>query len=148
MKLYPSIRRVCAIFALVAAGAVVPAIASAAPPVPFPSPVFTLGCAQPAPLTLSAASAQSGPEANPPIGAGQVRFEARPAVPFLSGAGRMVVGWVNTSNGANGMVDLDGPLPVLSKTVTTGSGRILVAMFAPIDGILCQVNPSASVIVA
>ena len=141
MNTYRMVVRVSATCAIGAAVALSPGIAAAGPPIPFPTVVQFLGCGQQFPFTLTFVTAESGP----PIAQGQLRIEAKPAVPWAAGASRLSVGWFNTNTLQSGFAGLDGPLPVLSKTIATGTGRIVVTMLPPLDGGICQGNSTIGI---
>ncbi|WP_031936934.1 hypothetical protein [Prescottella defluvii] len=128
------------------AGLCVPATAQALPPHPFGPPALTIGCAnQGSLMSLTGATGQSGPEQNPPIGPGELRFETFPAAPPIPAAGQVTVAWINLDTGATGTAALEGTYPYYSKTVHTGQGNIRATVFGTIDLWslpLCQSNPT------
>jgi len=140
------ILRSAAVTAAALATVAVPATAAALPPHPFGPPALTIGCAnQGSLMSLTGATGQSGPEQNPPIGPGEIRFETFPAAPPIPAAGQVTVAWVNLDTGASGMAALEGAYPDYSKTVYTGNGNIRATVFGTIDLWslpLCQSNPT------
>ncbi|ORL13050.1 hypothetical protein [Prescottella equi] len=141
----------CIIRSVAVAGAAlaavaVPATAQALPPHPFGPPAMTIGCAnQGSLMSLTGATGQTGPEQNPPIGPGEIRFESFPAAPPIPAADQVTVAWVNLDTGASGMAALEGAYPYYSKTVYTGHGNIRATVFGTIDLWslpLCQSNPT------
>ncbi len=107
---------------------------------------MTIGCPnQGSLMSLTGATGQTGPEQNPPIGPGEIRFESFPAAPPIPAAGQVTVAWVNLDTGASGMAALEGAYPYYSKTVYTGHGNIRATVFGTIDLWslpLCQSNPT------
>lgn len=102
----------------------------------FPAPTFGCGVAG-NPMTVTVASAQAGPNFPLPpwIERGNLRFQAVPAhlaVPKESG---LQVAWLNLTTMKSGVVPLDDTVlnvPTLSKTVDTGEGTVLAALFGQV----------------
>ena len=78
----------------VAAAALFTGVAAAAPPQGLGTAV-TIGCLNQGSLaSFSAITAQPGPEASPPIGAGEVLFTSAPALGPVPAAGQVTVAWL------------------------------------------------------
>lgn len=120
--------------------------ASADPPHPFGGAAVTIGCPNQGSLaSMTGLTGQSGPEANPPIAKGDIRFESFPAAAPIPAAGQVTVAWVNTDTGKAGIVDLVGTYPYLSATVNTGVGNVVATAFGSINwgsSPICQSNPT------
>lgn len=107
-------------------------------PQPFAYPAPTLGCGVGGPVTVTVASAQSGPNFPIPpwIERGSLRFQAIPGFVDVPKASNLSVAWINLGNLQGGVVPLDdnlGGIPTLSKTVKTGNGPVLAALFGGVD---------------
>ncbi|MBJ8337667.1 hypothetical protein JGU71_02095 [Antrihabitans sp. YC3-6] len=108
-------------------------------PQPFIYPAPTLGCGiAGAPATVTVASAQGGPNFPIPpwINKGELRFQAIPGFVDIPKTSNLSVAWINLSTFKGGIVTLDDNLagiPTLSKTVPTGSGPVLAAMFGGVS---------------
>ncbi|PTR27494.1 hypothetical protein C8K36_104116 [Rhodococcus sp. OK519] len=103
----------------------------------FPAPTFGCGVAG-NPMTVTVASAQSGPNFPIPpwIERGNLRFQALPAHLDLPKKSDLQVAWFNTTTLEGGVVPLDDTImnvPTLSKTVATGEGNVLAAMFGQVS---------------
>lgn len=135
-----------ALAAAAAATVAIPATADALSPHPFGPPALTIGCAnQGSLMSLTGATGQSGPEQDPPIGPGEIRFSTFPAAPPIPAAGQVTVAWINLDTGATGVAALEGTYPYYAKTVYTGHGNIRATVFGTIDLFslpLCQNNPT------
>lgn len=102
----------------------------------FPAPTFGCGMAG-SPVTATVASAQSGPNFPMPpwIERGQLRFQALPAHAEIPQQSDLRVAWFNTTTLQGGVVPLDDTVmnvPLLAKTVATGQGNILAAVFGQV----------------
>jgi len=127
-------------------------IAGAFQPFFFSSPTF--GCAG-SPVTMTIASGEAGSNgvSNGLNGSyGTVRYQATPATSgFPIGSG-LSVAWLNTGNGRSGVTPLNDmtayKLPSLSKTVNTGPGTVISAMWGSIayPGGTCVVTPTVGAI--
>lgn len=117
---------------------------------PFAYPAPTLGCGLgDKGITLTAAEAQAGPSLLPSIPEGSLRFQAVPAaldVPVTSG---LRVAWLNSGTGAYGFDPLDDTVeligtPTLSKTVETGKGTVIAALFGTVKYLAstCSILPT------
>ncbi|AQA20720.1 putative secreted protein [Rhodococcus sp. MTM3W5.2] len=137
-------RMILTLAAPAAAAVLVAGPATALPPHPFGLPALTIGCPnQASPMSLTAATGQSGPE--PGIAPGEIRFQSFPAAPPIPAAGQVTVAWLNTTTGRNGVVNLEGAYPYQSKTVFTGHGEVIATAFASISlgpAVICQNNPT------
>lgn len=104
-------------------------------PTPFAYPAPTLGCGiGNAPVTVTVASAQSGPNFPIPpwVERGDLRFQAIPGFVDVPKSSDLSVAWINLGTLQGGVVKLDdniGGIPTLSKTVKTGEGTVLAALF-------------------
>ncbi|WP_430332555.1 hypothetical protein [Rhodococcus sp. ACT016] len=102
----------------------------------FPAPTFGCGVAD-NPMTVTVASAQAGPNFPLPpwIARGNLRFQAVPAHLEIPKQSDLQVAWFNTTTLKGGVVPLDDTLlnvPTLSKTVDTGEGNVLAALFGQV----------------
>ncbi|GAB2647689.1 hypothetical protein ABI214_01890 [Prescottella soli] len=102
----------------------------------FPAPTFGCGVAG-NPMTVTVASAQAGPNFPLPpwIERGKLRFQAVPAHLDIPKESDLQVAWFNTTTLKGGVVPLDDSLanvPTLSKTVDTGEGNVLAALFGQV----------------
>lgn len=110
----------------------------------FPAPTFGCGVAD-NPMTVTVVSAQSGPNFPLPpwVERGQLRFQALPAHLGIPKKSDLQVAWFNTTTLKGGVVPLDDSIvnvPTLSKTVETGEGNVLAAMFGQVgyeSGVTC-----------
>ncbi len=108
-------------------------------PQSFMYPAPTLGCGVgTAPATVTLALAQSGPNFPIPpwIERGQLRFQALPGHVDVPKSSDLSVAWFNLATFKGGIVKLDdniNGIPTLSKTVPTGSGTVLAAMFGGVS---------------
>lgn len=105
---------------------------------PFAYPAPTLGCGVGGPVTVTVASAQPGPNFPIPpwIERGSLRFQAIPGFVDVPKSSNLSVAWINLGNFQGGVVPLDdnlGGIPTLSKTVKTGNGPVLAALFGGVD---------------
>ncbi len=104
-------------------------------PQSFMYPAPTLGCGVGStPATVTLALAQAGPNFPIPpwIERGQMRFQALPGHVDVPKTSDLSVAWFNLATFKGGIVKLDdniGGIPTLSKTVPTGQGTVLAAMF-------------------
>ncbi|QBJ94596.1 hypothetical protein ERC79_00380 [Rhodococcus sp. ABRD24] len=102
----------------------------------FPAPTFGCGVAG-NPMTVTVANAQAGPNFPIPpwIERGNLRFQAIPAHVDIPKQSDLRVAWFNTTTMKGGLAPLDDNLlnvPTLSKTVTTGEGTVIAAMFGQV----------------
>ncbi|RVW08749.1 hypothetical protein EGT67_14585 [Prescottella agglutinans] len=102
----------------------------------FPAPTFGCGVAG-NPMTVTVASAQAGPNFPLPpwIERGKLRFQAVPAHLAIPKESDLQVAWFNTTTLKGGVVPLDDAVlnvPTLSKTVDTGEGNVLAALFGQV----------------
>ncbi len=102
----------------------------------FPAPTFGCGVAG-NPMTVTVASAQAGPNFPLPpwIERGTLRFQAVPAHLAVPKESDLQVAWFNTTTLKGGVVPLDDAVlnvPTLSKTVDTGEGTVLAALFGQV----------------
>ncbi|RDI23180.1 hypothetical protein DEU38_11244 [Rhodococcus sp. AG1013] len=102
----------------------------------FPAPTFGCGVAG-NPMTVTVASAQAGPNFPLPpwIERGNLRFQAVPAHLAIPKESGLQVAWFNVTTLEGGVVPLDDTLlnvPTLSKTVETGEGTVLAALFGQV----------------
>jgi len=120
-------------------------VATAAPPQPMGTAI-TIGCINQGSLaSLTAVTAQPGPNADPGIPAGNVLFSTREALWPVPAAGQVSVAWLNRSNGRAGVVDLGGAYPNLSAMVDTGPGDVMATVFGSVNlgsGPLCNSTPA------
>ncbi|EOM77347.1 hypothetical protein DW322_17910 [Rhodococcus rhodnii] len=113
---------------------------------PFFYTAPTIGCGTFAPVTMTLASAQTGPAAG--IGVREVNFQALSAYPGVVQGSGLSVAWLNTATGASGIEPLDGTTeggyPSLSKLVHTGSGTVVAAIFGSVaySNATCHVLPT------
>lgn len=102
----------------------------------FPAPTFGCGVGG-NPTTVTVASAQAGPNFPMPpwIERGHLRFQALPAHLDIPQQSDLQVAWFNTTTLKGGVVPLDDTVlnvPTLSKTVDTGEGNVLAAIFGQV----------------
>ncbi|SEK98957.1 hypothetical protein [Rhodococcus maanshanensis] len=126
-------------------------------PQDFMYPAPTLGCGVgETPVTVTVASAQAGPNFPLPpfIERGQLRFQALPAhVDFPKQSGLSVI-WFNTTTFKGGMEPLNDVLlgvPTMSKTVATGAGTVLAALYGDVtyqSGKTCFALPTVGTFTA
>jgi hypothetical protein len=89
--------------------------------------------------------AQPGPNAVPPVQIGQLKIFVSPTIPTLPARADLKFVWLNMENFRGGVATLDdtvGGVPQLSKTLDTGTGPVLSALFGSVqyvDGTFCQV---------
>ncbi|NLG54812.1 MAG: hypothetical protein GX542_04060 [Rhodococcus sp.] len=113
---------------------------------PFFYSAPTVGCGTVAPVTMTMASAVTGP--SPDLDSNEVSFQALSAYPGVVSASGLSVAWINTSTGLSGITPLDGTTdggyPTLSKIVETGSGTVLAAIYGSVGYIdaTCHVLPT------
>lgn len=113
---------------------------------PFFYSAPTIGCGTAAPVTMTMASAVTGPSVD--IRGDQVNFQALSAYPGVVSTSGLQVAWVNTATGASGVTPLDGTTdggyPTLAKIVETGSGTVLAAIFGSVgySNATCHVLPT------
>lgn len=103
----------------------------------FPAPTFGCGVAG-NPMTVTVASAQAGPNFPLPpwIERGHLRFQAVPAHLGIPKQSDLQVAWFNVDTFDSGVVPLDDQLldvPTLSRTVDTGEGTVLAALFGQVS---------------
>ncbi|KAA0021319.1 hypothetical protein [Antrihabitans cavernicola] len=104
-------------------------------PQPFLYPAPTLGCGiGGTPVTVTVASAQAGPNFPIPpwIERGNLRFQAIPGFVDVPKTSDLSVAWINLGTFQGGVTKLDDSLagiPTLSKTINTGQGTVLAALF-------------------
>lgn len=103
----------------------------------FPAPTFGCGVAG-NPMTVTVASAQAGPNFPLPpwIERGHLRFQAVPAHLGIPKQSDLQVAWFNVDTFESGVVPLDDQLldvPTLSRTVDTGEGTVLAALFGRVS---------------
>jgi hypothetical protein len=115
----------------------------------YPSP--TLGCGiAGAPGTVTIATAQAGPNFPIPpwIERGDLRFQALPGYIGVPTASNLSVAWINLSTLKGGIDPLDDVLlgvPTMSKTVKSGQGIVLAALFGSVtysSGASCFALPT------
>ncbi|WP_231496472.1 hypothetical protein [Rhodococcus sp. UNC363MFTsu5.1] len=126
-------------------------------PQDFMYPAPTLGCGVgETPVTVTVASAQAGPNFPLPpfIERGQLRFQALPAhVDFPKQSGLSLI-WFNTTTFKGGMEPLNDVLlgvPTMSKTVATGAGTVLAALYGDVtyqSGKTCFALPTVGTFTA
>lgn len=142
-------RRALAVAAPAAAALLFTGVATAAPPQPM-GPAITIGCINQGSLaSLTAVTAQAGPEAQPALAPGHVLFSTSQALWPMPAAGQVTVAWVNRDNGRTGIVDLGGAYPNLSAVVDTGPGNVLATVFGSVNlgsGPLCNSTPATGAI--
>ncbi|QNG21209.1 hypothetical protein G4H71_03415 [Rhodococcus triatomae] len=113
---------------------------------PFFYSAPTIGCGTFAPVTMTMASATTGPSAE--IRADEVNFQALSAYPGVVTASGLNVAWLNTATGASGVAPLDGTTdggyPSLAKVVPTGSGTVVASIFGSVSytNATCHVLPT------
>ncbi|MFC7449845.1 hypothetical protein [Rhodococcus daqingensis] len=126
-------------------------------PQDFMYPAPTLGCGiGESPVTVTVASAQSGPNFPIPpfIERGQLRFQAIPAHVDLPKQSGLNVIWFNTTTFKGGMEPLNDALlgmPTMSKTVATGAGTVLAALYGDVtyqSGKTCFALPTVGTFTA
>src|SRR3546814_12204091 len=84
----------------IAASVMFAGVASADPPHPFGGAAVTIGCPNQGSLaSLTGPTGQSGPESNPPIAKGDIRFDSFPAAAPIPAAGQVTVAWANPDTG-------------------------------------------------
>ncbi|HEY5855943.1 MAG TPA: hypothetical protein VIW24_18340 [Aldersonia sp.] len=111
----------------------------------WPSP--TTGCGLEGPLTITGASGIGGAVGSHVL-PGQVRFSAAPRYVGIPTESGLQVGWLNVNTGANGVVAMDEMTefgsPALAKTVDTGPGYVLAAMWGTIGfaDATCSLTPT------
>ncbi|MQY19952.1 hypothetical protein [Nocardia macrotermitis] len=123
-------------------------IAGAFQPFWFSSPTF--GCpGNPVTMTVSSGVAGSnGVDNGLHGGYGTLRFQATTATPGYATSSGLNVAWLNTGNGRSGVAPLNDMtqyrLPGLSKTVTTGPGTVVAAIWGTIGypGGTCVIAPT------
>ncbi|MFC9517034.1 hypothetical protein ACFTSD_14985 [Nocardiaceae bacterium NPDC056970] len=103
----------------------------------FPAPTFGCGVAG-NPMTVTVASAQAGPNFPIPpwVERGHLRFQAVPAHLDIPKKSDLQVAWFNVNTLKSGVVPLDDTImnvPTLSKTVDTGEGTVLAALFGQVN---------------
>ncbi|MFD4267231.1 hypothetical protein [Rhodococcus sp. NPDC058481] len=107
-------------------------------PQEFMYPAPTLGCGVgESPVTVTVASAQAGPNFPIPpfVERGQLRFQALPAHLDLPKQSGLSVVWFNTETFKGGIEPLNDVvlgLPTMSKTVATGGGTVLAALYGDV----------------
>ncbi|MGW0018737.1 hypothetical protein ACWDUD_10460 [Rhodococcus sp. NPDC003382] len=142
-------RRILAVAAPIAAAALFTGVAAAAPPQGLGTAV-TIGCLNQGSLaSFSAITAQPGPEASPPIGAGEVLFTSAPALGPVPAAGQVTVAWLNRDTGQAGITDLTGTYPNLWGVAKTGSGNVLTTVFGSVSlgsGPVCNSTPATGMV--
>ncbi|MGV9747105.1 hypothetical protein ACWDTG_19660 [Rhodococcus zopfii] len=143
-------RRILATAAPVAAAVLFTGVAAAAPPQGLGTAV-TIGCLNQGSLaSVTAVTAQPGPEGSPAIGSGEVLFSSAPALGPMPAAGQVTVAWLNRDTGQAGLTDLTGTYPNLSAVVKTGSGNVLATVFGSVSlgsGPVCNSTPATGAIV-
>ena len=139
------LRRALAVAAPAAAAIVFTGVATAAPPQPMGTAI-TIGCINQGSLaSLTAVTAQPGPNAEPGIAPGHVLFSTREALWPIPAAGQVTVAWLNHTNGRAGTVDLAGAYPNLSAVADTGPGEVVATVFGSVNlasGPLCNSTPT------
>ena len=127
-------------------------IAGAFQPFFFSAPTF--GCpGNPVSLTIASGEAGGNGVSNGLNGGyGTVRYQATPsAAGYPIGSG-LNVAWLNTGNGRSGITPLNDltqyKLPSLSKTVATGPGTVISAMWGTVNypGGTCVMMPTVGAI--
>ncbi|WP_068161053.1 hypothetical protein [Rhodococcus phenolicus] len=117
-------------------------------PQPFmePAPTFGLGCGGGiTPYAMTTGWAQPGPNVNPDVAIGQLKIFVSPTIPVQPARADLKFVWLNMDNFRGGIETLDdtiGGVPQLSKTVNTGTGPVLSALFGSVEyvnGTFCQV---------
>lgn len=120
-------------------------------PQQFLYPAPTLGCAVTnGATTATLSTAQAGPNFPIPpwIESGSLRFQAVPGHIGIPSSSNLTVAWFNTSTLQGGMTALDdnvAGIPTLSKTVVTGHGPVLAAVWGDVgyaDGANCSAVPT------
>lgn len=107
-------------------------------PQDFMYPAPTLGCGVgESPVTVTVASAQAGPNFPIPpfVERAQLRFQALPAHVDLPKRSGLSVVWFNTDTLKGGIEPLNDVLlgmPTMSKTVATGAGTVLAALYGDV----------------
>ncbi|NLU83926.1 hypothetical protein HCA44_14185 [Rhodococcus sp. HNM0569] len=113
---------------------------------PFLYTAPTVGCGTFAPVTMTMASATTGPSAE--VRAREINFQALSAYPGVVSRSGLNVAWLNTATGASGIAPLDGTTvggyPSLSKVVETGAGTVVASIFGSVDytNATCHVLPT------
>ena len=117
-------------------------------PQPFMQPAPTLGpgCGGGlVPYAMTTGWVQPGPNVNPDVQIGQLKIFVAPTIPVTPAAADLKFVWLNMETFRGGIETLDdkiGGVPQLSKTVNTGTGPVLAALFGSINytnGAFCQV---------
>ena len=121
-------------------------------PETFLYPAPTLGCGVgDLPITFTVATAQPGLNLLPLIEAGELRFQALPLDIAIPSGSDLTVLWINLSTFQVGSAALDDTLvgvPTFSKTVETGEGPVLAALFGGtsyVGGGECFVLPTVGI---
>ncbi|MGX7731783.1 hypothetical protein G6038_08365 [Rhodococcus sp. 14C212] len=142
-------RAILATAAPIAAAVLFAGSAGAAPPQSLGT-ALTFGCLNQGSLaSITAVTAQAGPEANPGIPPGHVLFSTAPGMGPMPAAGQVSVAWLNQSTGQAGIVDLEGTYPNLAKVVNTGPGTVLTTVFGSVNlssGPICNSTPAAGTV--
>ncbi|WP_067667596.1 hypothetical protein [Nocardia miyunensis] len=123
-------------------------IAGAFQPFWFSSPTF--GCpGNPVTMTVGSGVAGSNGAVNGLHGGyGTLRFQATTANPGYATGSGLNVAWLNTGNGRSGVTPLNDMtqyhLPGLSKTIATGPGTVVAALWGTITfpGGTCVITPT------
>ncbi|MGW0017684.1 hypothetical protein ACWDUD_05100 [Rhodococcus sp. NPDC003382] len=117
-------------------------------PQPFmePAPTFGIGCGGGfIPYAMTTGWAQPGPNVNPDVAIGQLKIFVAPTIPVQPARADLKFVWLNMDNFRGGIETLDDTVngvPQLSKTVNTGTGPVLSALFGSVEyvnGTFCQV---------
>lgn len=97
------------------------------------------------PFAMTTGWAQPGPNVNPDVQIGQLKIFVAPTIPVRPAAADLTLAWLNMENFRGGIATLDdtiGGVPQLSKTLDTGTGPVLAALFGSVqytNGAFCQV---------
>ena len=117
-------------------------------PQPFmeAAPTVGLGCGGGfVPFAQTVGWAQPGPNTNPDVAIGQLKIFVSPTIPVQPARSDLTFVWLNMDTFRGGIDKLDdttGGVPQLTKTVNTGTGPVLSALFGSVEyvnGTYCQV---------
>lgn len=120
-------------------------------PQPFPqaAPTFGGGCGGGfTPVAMTRAWVHPGPTAVPEVPVGEVKVYAAPTIPVLPAHSDLKFAWLNVDTNVGGLETLDdviGDVPQLSKTVKSGTGRIVGTLYGSlsyVNGITCALTPT------
>ncbi|KZM71493.1 hypothetical protein IU494_09185 [Nocardia terpenica] len=118
----------------------------------FTSPTFGCGDNGVTMTSVTGTAGAQGPDRGFQGSLGTVRFQATPAASGYPTGSGLTVAWLNTANGRSGVEPMDDQtdyhLPSLSKTVDSGPGTVVAAVWGSIDYPTgsCTMTPNVGVI--